>query len=291
MANNPSSSSAMDETLKALLPLMNGEHEGINTSQLLHRLNILRSWFGEEVFSSSTTNILRNSTILELGCGQGDMTVTLAYYAKRVLAIDPAPLDYGSPMTLGQAQSMISQDKLVGSKIEWVNRDPIEFLKDLSDEVDFVVLAHSIFYMASHDYLLELFRSLSQFFSGKKTKVLIAEWGMRASVPAAEAHVLAARAQATNPKTDGNVRTLVLPEQIKELAGLAGWEMGKEVWIEAPDVADGKWEVGLARTMALEEKSIDAEARDFLEMERVVGQLGGVEDVRSMDVWTGVFAL
>ena len=280
----------MDAPLKTLLPLMNGEHEKINTSQLLHRLNILRSWFGEEVLSSSS-NMLEDSNFLEIGCGQGDMTVTLAYYAKRVLAVDPAPLDYGSPMTLGQAQAMISQDKFVGDKIEWVNRDPIEYLKDLVEEVDFVVLAHSIFYMASQDYLLELLRSLSQFFGGKETRLLVAEWGMRASVPAAEAHVLAARAQATNPKSDGNVRTLVLPEQIKELAEMADWKMEKEVWIETPDVADGKWEVGLARTMAREEKSIDAEARDFLEMERVVGELGGIERVMSMDVWTGVFAL
>lgn len=269
---------------------MSGENSRTNISQLHHRLNILNTWFGG---LSSATTTLSGATILEIGCGQGDMTVPLAHFGGKVFGVDPAPRDYGSPLTLGQAQSQISESPLVGRKIEWVRRDPIDYLRESPDMcVDFVVLAHSIFYFPSENYLADLLRAL-RFFAAKREhektcRVLIAEWGMRASNPAAEAHVLAAKAQATNPLADGNVRTVVVPHRIQEIATAAGWTMEAEGWMESPDVEDGEWEVGLANTMACEEMTIERGV-EFREMMRAVEQLGDGK-IGSMDVWTGVFA-
>lgn len=288
MASTPTRSS-LDEVTALLSTLMSGENESTNTSQLRHRLNILQAWLGS---FQSLPAILSSSTILEFGCGQGDMTVPLAHFAANVIAVDPAPLDYGSPFTLGQAQEQVSQSALVGSKIHWVQREPIQYMQDPQDIYpDLVVLAHSIFYFDSEQYFADLLRAIKAFVSqrrdGKTTKLLIAEWGMRASNPTAQAHLLAAKAQATNPQSDGNVRTVILPERVRELAEQAGYKMEKESWIESPNVEDGEWEVMLARIMANEERTIQ-KGPEFLEMERAVGELGD-RKVSSMDVWTSVF--
>ncbi|KAI5369920.1 Putative S-adenosyl-L-methionine-dependent methyltransferase, Methyltransferase domain 25 [Septoria linicola] len=280
---------SMEEAVVTLQPLMSGESTFTNASQLRHRLRILDTWFGEQ-FSA-----LSGATVLELGCGQGDMTVPLAYYAKKVLAVDPASLSYGSPMTLGQAQKRLSESKEVGVKIQWIQQDSIEYIESaLGADVDYVVLAHSIWYLESEEYLARLLgalhKAVASVRAGKETKLLIAEWGLRYSDPAAEPHVLAAKAQATNPKAGGNVCNILTPARIQSLAESVGWALDGETWIESPDVEDGQWEVELTRTLALEEKVIDRDQADFLELERAVEDLCGAK-VGSMDVWTGTFRI
>ena len=57
--------------------------------QFEHRVNIVKSW-----------NILPGSRILEVGPGQGDCTIVLATAvgeSGHVDAVDPAPLNYGTP--------------------------------------------------------------------------------------------------------------------------------------------------------------------------------------------------
>ena len=58
--------------------------------QFEHRVNIVKSW-----------NILPGSRVLEIGPGQGDCTIVLATAvgeSGHVDAVDPAPLDYGTPI-------------------------------------------------------------------------------------------------------------------------------------------------------------------------------------------------
>lgn len=60
--------------------------------QFEHRVNIVKSW-----------NILPASRVLEIGPGQGDCTIVLATAvgeSGHVDAVDPAPLDYGTPYFL-----------------------------------------------------------------------------------------------------------------------------------------------------------------------------------------------
>jgi tRNA G46 methylase TrmB len=73
------------------------EPSRIAISQTQHRLNLLAAWFGS---LEAAKNALEGKTVIEIGCGQGDMTVALAWAVGstgKVYAIDPAPLDYGSP--------------------------------------------------------------------------------------------------------------------------------------------------------------------------------------------------
>lgn len=253
--------------------------------QLHHRLDLLRIW------TQNNFKSLEGRTVLEIGCGQGDMTVALAHAVGsqgKVIALDPAPLDYGSPTTLGEAQAFISSSK-IGGVIEWVQRDPIEYFDDGDREglgVEFIVLAHALFYMPSEGYTLSLLRKCREV-ACSGTKLLLAEWGMRASNAAAEAHVLGVKAQMTFPLPDANIRTVLEPQRIKENAQKAGWRLEREIWIEDPELDDGGWEVVIAR--------------ELLERERVGEEVGGIvkeidnsvkkngDLVRSMDVWTGVF--
>jgi predicted methyltransferase len=80
-------STDLDAESIARLSLHDPKHFGIQHSQTLHRLEILKNW-----------NISAGSRVLELGCGQGDCTTVLAHAVGedgKVVAVDPASLDYG----------------------------------------------------------------------------------------------------------------------------------------------------------------------------------------------------
>lgn len=268
----------------------NPEASRIAISQTQHRLNLLTAWFGS---LDDAKNALSGKTILEIGCGQGDMTVALAWAvgpAGKVHAIDPAPLDYGSPETLQQAQERVSKSE-IGESIEWVQADPIEAVRESAElgRADYVVLAHSLLYMRSKEYLGELFGALrptSKTPGGSESpKLLIAEWGMRVSNESAKAHLLAVQAQAARPLESGNVQLYLEPKVTMEIATNAGWQGEKETWIESPELDDGAWEVCAARSISTTDE-VDRAARELLEeMKRVV-----VEPMRSMDVWTSVLS-
>ena len=81
-------STQLDAASIARLSLHEPIHFGVQHSQTLHRLALLQHW-----------NIPTGSTVLELGCGQGDCTTVLANAVGeqgKVVAVDPAELDYGA---------------------------------------------------------------------------------------------------------------------------------------------------------------------------------------------------
>lgn len=251
--------------------------------QLQHRLNLVNIW------TSSSFNRFHGCTILEIGCGQGDMTIALAHAVAsngRVMALDPAPLDYGSPTTLGEAQAFINSSS-IGRVVKWVQRDPIEYLQNAEGlEADFIVLAHSLFYLPSEEYTLSLLRKCREV-ARPGTRLLLAEWGMRASNAAAEAHVLAVKAQIAFPLPEANVRTVLEPVRVKEMARQAGWEFEREAWVEDPELDDGGWEVVIARELLVKE-GVGEDVRGIVEeMEKRARSNGGL--LRSMDVWAAVF--
>lgn len=80
-------STQLDPAFIARVSLHDPTHFSIQNSQTLHRLVLLQHW-----------NIRTDSKVLELGCGQGDCTTVLTYAVGkqgRVVAVDPAGLDYG----------------------------------------------------------------------------------------------------------------------------------------------------------------------------------------------------
>lgn len=255
------------------------EANRIAISQTQHRLNLLTAWFGS---LDKAQNALLDKTVLEIGCGQGDMTVALAWAVGpkgKVFAIDPAPLDYGSPETLREAQHRITNSSPLGGRVDWIQSAPIKALKQNPElrAADYIVLAHSLLYMESTDYVGELFRDVRSAAEPVSSRLLIAEWGMRVSSESAEAHLYAVQAQAAQPLKSGNVQLYLEPKVTRELAANAGWQAEEERWIESPEVDDGAWEVAAAKSMAVADDSGDAVRGSF----RIWSAL--LRDLR--DVW------
>ncbi|KAJ1301003.1 hypothetical protein OPQ81_003426 [Rhizoctonia solani] len=264
------------------------------TSQTVHRVNLVRAW-----------DVAEGSRVLELGCGQGDCTVVLASAVGEgghVTGVDPAPLDYGSPATLGQAQSHLLKSK-IGHRMSFIQAKPIEFLSSAENQntFDTAVLAHCVYYMSSPTTLLNTFRAL--FNAPSIKKVCIAEYALSSSHLDAYPHVLAVLAQAMievhkdGEKSDSNVRTVLGPEGIAGLAKEAGWVVSKEdVIIPEQEQEDGRWEVSALLAYTEEELANliqDERERSVINgikdsVSRSVSKLGGAKKVRTMDVWSAV---
>lgn len=262
----------------------------VQLSQTQHRLNLLGAWVQNGCD-------FPGKTIVELGCGQGDMTAVLAHAVGtsgtgRVVAIDPAPLDYGSPWTLAQAQTHLSQGSL-GKVITWVQQDPLDYFVNhvTFADADYIVLAHSIFYLQSEDYLQQLLKAThaASVQSSRRPKLLLAEWGQVISTEAARPHLQAVAIQAAHPKPTANVRIAPTPNKIVQLAEAAGWSVHGQAWIQKPQLHDGEWEAHAA--------GIAGPAKGFshstLKALEALGETAkdAPDKIAAMDVWTAVLSI
>lgn len=219
----------------------------------------------------------------------------------------------GAPYTLGQAQGHISQGPL-GERITWVQQTPLDYLSSLSSPsstssppageskaFDATVLAHCLWYFASPSLILSTFRVLKQ----HSKRLLLAEWSLVATHPSAQPHVLAALTQAAlecrKPKnSDSNVRTVLGPKRLTELALAAGWQLESETLVEGGEgLLDGQWEVSACLSSSFEreveeqvsderERAVVLASRDACEAS-LEGIQGGRKGVRAMDVWVANF--
>lgn len=288
----------LELTAEVIAPLsLHTTGSKIHLGQAEHRIRLLSQW-----------DITPGARILEIGCGQGDCTVALAVAAGsngHVTAIDPAPLDYGSPFTLGQAQDHLSSGPL-GPRITWVQADPIEFLNselasdDPKPKYDVAILAHSLWYFDSSVQVLDTLRAAA----ARAHRVCIAEYALSASEPAAVPHVFAALAQAAlgafNPYSTANIRTILSPTRIKELAAMVNLQHQKEsLIVPHSNYWDGRWETNMVK-----DKAFETEINDLIADEKQssavralrdatiasLGNLGEGVKIRTMDVWIASFS-
>jgi SAM-dependent methyltransferase len=263
------------------------EDSSTQNSQAIHRLNILNGW-----------NISPGFNVIEIGCGQGDCTTVLASLvgpSGHVDAVDPAPLDYGSPWTLGEAQAHISKSE-IGDRVSWHQATPLDFLKDVPEgKYDAAVLVHSSWYFSSPAELKDTFAMLR----GRAKRLCIAEYALSATEKAAVPHVLTAFARASleiyNPDSEANIRNAFSPKALRDMAEESGWRMVSDRRIVPGEaLEDGKWEVGsvLKEGFLAEvaESVKDKRVRIVLESMReavkaAVNNLDEGQKVRTMDVW------
>lgn len=226
-------------------------NSNIQRIQTEHRLKLAEFW-----------GVKDGDKVLEIGCGQGDTTAVLAFLVGQkgfVQGIDIASRDYGSPLTLGE-----SIDHLKKSQIG--NRIKIDFEMDvLSAEIvfpekcfDLIVLSHSSWYLKSAEELHDLLMKLRIW----GNKLCIAEWDTRIQTIEQYPHFLSVLIQAQyecfKSTSHSNVRTLFTPQDIKNIAESAGWEIVTEKSINSPELQDGKWEVELTLSNIHEElKSVE----------------------------------
>ncbi|EMT72019.1 hypothetical protein FOC4_g10003866 [Fusarium odoratissimum] len=258
----------------------------IEIDQTTHRLELLNFF-----------HIPASSNILEIGCGQGTCTVVLGHVIGEdghVDAIDPAPLDYGAPYTLGQAQEHITKGPLRGSVKFWQTQLE-DFLKETGDKKwDYAVFVHCLWYLDAPETLARMLKALK----GRVNRICIAEYAMKASEPAAIPHVLAALTRATleaqRPDSEANIRCLLSPIDIKNIVGDSGWKVERETEIVPHEgLQDGGWEVGDVKSKSflddIEQYVADSKMKVVLRSgrEAVVRAVEGLDGkkVRTMDVW------
>ncbi|KAF7312221.1 Methyltransf-25 domain-containing protein [Mycena indigotica] len=281
----------MTTPLAEKLASLSGYGPTSSVAQAQYRLDLIAKW-----------PIGHGARVLELGCGQGDTTLALAEAVGatgHVDAVDPARLDYGSPTTLGEAQNTISTGPL-GPRIAWIQSEPLKYLKtNPLAQWDVVVLAHSLWYFDSPELILETLR----FLASRTQKVCIAEWSL--SGINATTHILSALTQAAmecrKPESESNIRTMVAPTRIKELAAQAGLKLVEEALVTPGNgVHDGIWETQL--TLGAEfareveefvkdnrEKAVILAMRDAVQAS--MDKIGGIKAVETMDGWVGVFTV
>lgn len=295
-----------------------GKPDSVQAIQSSHRLDVLYAWL---VGADPTTSLLPNSdahdveadytllagNVMDLGCGQGDQTGALAAVIAahedkftgrdrkpaRILGVDPAPPDYGAPYTIKQAQDGLLEKALRPISFVLGKTGP-EVLQE--QKVDTVLLSHSLWYFMSVQVLKETFKAIRE--AGAE-HLLLAEWALTASQPHALPHLLAALLQGQSPVRGGNVQTPLSPEQIKKVAGAAGWKVTREVtFVPTEKLQDGGWEVDMARNAA--DEAVKAATQGDSTTERLVQSVQATryaleEAVKrngnqtgSMDIWTAV---
>ena len=208
----------------------------IQKVQTEHRMKLVNFW-----------DIKPGSRILEIGCGQGDTTAVLAYYAGEtgfVHGIDVGSPTYGSPVSLGESAEYLMQSQL-GKQVK------IDFNLDiLSTEVDFpeksydyIVFSHCAWYTKSSNELLNIMKKVRKW--GKQ--LCLAEWSTNIKSIEQYPHLLSiliqAQYEAFKQNSESNVRTLFTAHDLRAIVQQAGWQIKKDITIDSPDLQDGRWEV------------------------------------------------
>ncbi|KAJ5724236.1 hypothetical protein N7488_002271 [Penicillium malachiteum] len=265
---------------------------GSSEHQIQHRLDLCRAW-----------GIPQGSKVLEIGCGQGDCTLVIAYVVGdegHVTAIDPAPLDYGAPMTLGEAQARLKQSP-IGDRISFHESNLEGFLASSASETqyEYAVFVHSIWYLPSEEVLRKMLAALR----GRTKHLLIAEYsldirGDTNSLP----HMLAAISQAEFNSRDAaisrddNIQSIMSPQTITQLASQVGWALQTEDIVESPEgLEDGAWEVSRVLSKKYRDRSGssgDAQRHGFANslifaVEESMRALGPSQIPRTLPTWVG----
>ncbi|MFD9573466.1 class I SAM-dependent methyltransferase [Streptomyces sp. NPDC059982] len=214
----------------------------IQLTQTRYRTALVSSW-----------GIPAGASVLEVGCGQGDMTAALAEAVGpqgRVVAVDIADPSYGAPITLGQSAKHLKATPL-GSRIDF------RFGLDVLDEAvtfpdngfDYAVLAHCAWYFESLDQLGATLTRLRRW----ARNLCCAEWDLAPRSVEQLPHLLAVLIQgqieAGGSRGEGNVRTPFSRESLLRILPAAGWNPVPGQAVDTTALQDGDWEVDACMTL------------------------------------------
>ncbi|MFF7189119.1 methyltransferase domain-containing protein [Streptomyces sp. NPDC008222] len=215
----------------------------VQLTQTRHRAALVASW-----------QIAPGSTVLELGCGQGDMTAVLAEAVGpegRVVAVDVAEPSYGAPVTLGESAARLTAGPL-GPRIDFrFGTDVLDPSVDFPDGTfDHVVLAHCSWYFASIGQLRDTLARVRSW----ARRLWFTEWDLTPASDDQLAHLLAVLIQgqieAAGSPGQGNVRTPFSREALLRLLPEAGWTADGSGSVDTEELQDGDWEVAACLDLA-----------------------------------------
>ncbi len=194
------------------------------------------------------------ASVLEIGCGQGDMTAVLADAVGaggRVLGLDIADPGYGAPVTVGDSAAFLMGSAL-GDRVEM--RFEVDVLDDAlsfaDGEFDHVVLSHCAWYFDSIDQVDRVLRRVRPW----ARRLCFAEWdlGPRSldQVPHLLAVLVQGQIEACGVRGDGNVRTPFSRAALLRALERTGWTVASERTMHAEALQDADWEVDACLRLA-----------------------------------------
>ncbi|MET8946851.1 methyltransferase domain-containing protein [Streptomyces sp. NPDC004542] len=214
----------------------------VQLSQTRYRAALVAGW-----------RIEPGSRVLELGCGQGDMTAVLAEAVGpegRVVAVDVAEPSYGAPVTLGESAARLTAGPL-GPRIDFrFGTDVLDPSTGFpEDAFDHVVLAHCSWYFASLARLRDTLARVRPW----ARRLWFTEWDLTPASGDQLAHLLAVLIQgqieAAGSRGQGNVRTPFSREELLRLLPEAGWTADGGEPVGTEGLQDGDWEVAACLDM------------------------------------------
>ncbi|MFC9816721.1 class I SAM-dependent methyltransferase [Streptomyces virginiae] len=218
-------------------------------SQTRHRAALVASW-----------HIAPGSTVLELGCGQGDMTAVLAEAVGpqgRVVAIDVAPPSYGEPVTLGESAARLTAGPL-GPRIDFhFGTDVLDPSVDFPENTfDHVVLTHCSWYFTS---LEQLHNTLARIRPWAQ-RLWFTEWDLTPTTANQLAHLLAVliqgQTEAAGSHGEGNIRTPFSREHLLRLLPETGWTTDTNTPVDTEQLQDADWEIPATLDLMQNEKRL-----------------------------------
>ncbi|REB07266.1 class I SAM-dependent methyltransferase [Sporosarcina sp. BI001-red] len=217
------------------------QDDEIQQIQLQHRLSLVEAF-----------NLPKGGRILEIGCGQGDTTMAIAHsigHTGKVVAIDNASRDYGSPFTLGQATDHILQSSL-GERITFhLETDFNNF--EVEVPFDVAVFSHCSWYFKNPFELLGFLKRVR----GLAKRICFAEWDLQFTEMSQRSHFVAVSILALYSQfveNESNVQNLFNKSQIQQLLEQAGFQIEKDKIVDATFLPDAKWEKGYANSIRTE---------------------------------------
>ncbi|MEU6313111.1 class I SAM-dependent methyltransferase [Streptomyces sp. NPDC047014] len=220
-------------------------------AQTRHRAGLVAGW-----------RIAPGSTVLELGCGQGDMTAVLAEAVGpegRVVAVDVAEPSYGTPVTLGESAARLAAGPL-GSRIDFrFGTDVLDPSVDFPEGAfDHVVLAHCSWYFASLGQLRDTLARIRPW----ARRLWFTEWDLTPASDHQVAHLLAVLIQgqfeAAGSHGEGNIRTPFSREYLLRLLPETGWTADGSAPVDTGELQDGDWEIAACLDLVGSEERLAA---------------------------------
>jgi SAM-dependent methyltransferase len=198
---------------------------------------------------AETWDLQPGDRVLEVGCGQGDMTAVLAEAVGErghVTAVDLADPDYGAPVSLGASAAFLRGTPL-GPRIEF--RFGFDVLAETfaDDSFDHVVLSQCSWYFASLDQLHATLTRVRPW----ARRLCFAEWDLEPTTQGEFAHLLAVQVQgmieATGERGDGNVRTPFSRQALLRILAETGWRAAEPTTVDTTGLHDAAWEIAICR--------------------------------------------
>ncbi len=228
-------------------------------AQTAFRQKLVESW-----------GICEGQMVLEIGCGQGDMTAVLADAvgeSGQIVAVDLADRNYGAPVTLGDSMDHLMAGPLGG-------RLDVRFGFDVLEAVfnpggfDAVVLAHCTWYFESLDQLAAVLAKARPW----TRRLCLSEWDMQPRSIDQLGHFLAVLVQGQvesfNKSSEANIRTPYTREKLREVLAGTGWQVEREELVDASRLDDGKWEIDMALDASSD--AVPDCLRSFIEMQQQI---------------------